>query len=220
MKKIKTIFLVLIGLSIFGYVGENFLFEEELNEYSYEPTSLDDLYEQLEPKSEKKDIEITEYPIEIYENLNVIESLYCFIDDSMTKSELLTVSEKCGLWTYSDVDISEETGKETGREFVFISEYSSTGNGYTDNERYRFTSDNIFCVFSNGKLASATYQFYGGGEHFPYPYRIVHSPRGLRIHSLVETEPLYKYMVCDITSNIIGTDSAIDAFSEYRGLDK
>ena len=73
---------------------------------------------------------------------------------------------------------------------------------------------------SNGKLASATYQFYGGGEHFPYPYRIVHSPRGLRIHSLVETEPLYKYMVCDITSNIIGTDSAIDAFSEYRGLDK
>ena len=124
MKKIKTIFLVLIGLAIFGYVGENFLFEEELNEYSYEPTSLDDLYEQLEPKSEKKDIEITEYPIEIYENLNVIESLYCFIDDSMTKSELLTVSEKCGLWTYSDVDISEETGKETGREFVFISEYS------------------------------------------------------------------------------------------------
>ena len=88
MKKIKTIFLVLIGLAIFGYVGENFLFEEELNEYSYEPTSLDDLYEQLEPKSEKKDIEITEYPIEIYENLNVIESLYCFIDDSMTKSEL------------------------------------------------------------------------------------------------------------------------------------
>ena len=76
MKKIKTIFLVLIGLAIFGYVGENFLFEEELNEYSYEPTSLDDLYEQLEPKSEKKDIEITEYPIEIYETLNVIESLY------------------------------------------------------------------------------------------------------------------------------------------------
>ena len=48
----------------------------------------------------------------------------------------------------------------------------------------------------------------------------MHSPRGLRIHSLVETEPLYKYMVCYITSNIIGTDSAIDAFDKYRELGK
>ena len=206
---------------IIGRIKKNDRFEVISNdgtwtEIKYESKNgfiRNDLIENIVVQDGKRVVE--SYEIEKMEGLGKLQTFFCWIDDSMTKDELIDLAEKGGLNVYTSQEISDETGKETGLSYVFICRYPSRGNGYSAYDYYKFYSDNIMVSFSNEKLTGAGYRYYTGGKTFPYGYEIGYSPLGMRLHSLAESEPLYTYVISDTSSRLLGTNDPIEAFKYF-----